>query len=271
MKLLNYVQNRIIKKLTPAVKYIVLINCVVAIITYIFYLVTGIELQYIFSIYPTYSEHFHFYQLFTFMFVHSSHPAHIIFNVLFLLIFSPFMELKVGFRNFIISYFLCAWIGFIFINHSYYLNKETVEKRINLTGINPNTIQLNKKHQVASNYFEKLTPQQQVAVEEYNWVTSKSNGASGALFGIIIFYIVLNILNYRKALFLALGFYLFYNNLTDFLTPSPLINGSCLAHFGGMVGGLLILGFYFIFMVKKNSSEARKIEGNSSFGRQKVI
>jgi membrane associated rhomboid family serine protease len=253
-KLKKFIQNRILINLTPAVKLIVLINIGVALFCYLFELITGYELQYLISIYPTYSEHFHFYQLFTFLFVHSTNPTHIIFNVLFLLLFAPFFERKFGFRKFIVGYFICAWIGFIFTNYSYYSDKEIVEKRISATGINPKTIPLNEMHEVDRIYFSQLNDKQQIAVEEYNNVTSKTNGASGALFGFTVFYLFLNILNYRKIIFIALGFHLLYGNLEAFLQPSSLMNGSCFAHFGGMIGGFLFVCYYWITKMKKNDN-----------------
>jgi membrane associated rhomboid family serine protease len=250
-KLKDFIQNRIMKNLTPAVKYLVLINIGVFLLCLLFELIFGYELQFYISTYPTYSEHFHFYQLFTFLFVHSTNPTHLVFNVLYLLIFAPFFERKLGFRKFIIAYFVCAWIGFIFINYSYYQDKEIVEKRIIATGINPKTIRLNDRHEVDNAFFATLNEKQKIAVEEYNYVTSKTNGASGALFGYITFYLFLNILNFRKIIFNALGFYLLYSNLEVFLEPSSLMNGSCLAHFGGMLGGLLFILYYWLYQKRR--------------------
>ncbi len=254
-KLKNFIQNRILINLTPAVKLIVSINIGVALFCYLFELITGYELQYLISTYPTYSEHFHVYQLFTFLFVHSTNPTHIVFNVLYLLLFAPFFERKLGFRKFIVGYFICAWIGFIFINYSYYRDKEIVEKRISATGINPNKIRLNDRHEVDDDYFATLNEKQKIAVKEFNFVTSKTNGASGALFGFTVFYLFLNILNYRKLLFVVLGFHILYSNLEVFLQPSSLMNGSCLAHFGGMLGGMLFLEYFWYTSFK----EKRKI------------
>ena len=252
-KLKNFIQNQVFINLTPAVKLIVLINIGVSLVCYLFELITGFELQYLISIYPTYSEHFHLYQLFTFLFVHSTNPTHIIYNVLFLLLFAPFFERKLGFRKFIVGYFICAWIGFIFINYSYYRDKEIVEKRISATGINPKTIPLNEMHKVDQIYFSQLNEKEKIAVEEYNEVTSKTQGSSGALFGFVVFYLFLNSLNYRKILFVALGFYLMYSNLEVFFQPSSLSHGSCFAHFGGMLGGFVCVCFYWLnkFMDKE--------------------
>ena len=250
-KLKDFIQNRIMKNLTPAVKYLVLINIGVSFLCLLFELIFGYELQFYISAYPTYSENFHFYQLFTFLFAHSTNPTHLVFNVLYLLLFAPFFERKLGFWKFIIAYFVCAWIGFIFINYSYYQDKEIVEKRIIATGINPKTIRLNDRHVVDNAFFATLNEKQKIAVEEYNYVTSKTNGASGALFGFVVFYLVLNIFNFKKIVYTLLGIELIYSNIDSFLEPSSLINGSCLAHFGGMLGGLLFVGYYWCYYKRR--------------------
>ena len=258
-KLKIFIQNRVFKNLTPAVRLIVLINIGVALFCYLFDLITGYELQYLISIYPTYSEHFHIYQLFTFLFVHSTNPTHVVFNVLYLLLFAPFFERKLGFRKFVVGYFICAWIGFIFINYSYYSDKEIVEKRISATGINPNKIRLNDRHEVDDVYFATLNEKQKIAVEEYNYVTSKTQGSSGALFGLAVFYLFLNILNYRKIVYLFLVMEIIYSNLLEFIQPSILLNGSCFAHFGGMVGGFLFVCYYWITRIKTKNNQIKKV------------
>jgi hypothetical protein len=83
-----------------------------------------------------------------------------------------------------------AWIGFIFVNYSYYQDKEIVEKRIIATGINPKTIRLNERHEVDNAFFATLNEKQKIAVEEYNYVTSKTNGAVK----IFLFLFVINLL-----------------------------------------------------------------------------
>jgi membrane associated rhomboid family serine protease len=187
------------------------------------------------------------------MFVHSIDPSHIVFNVLLLLVFSPFLEKKFGPRAFILIYVVCAWIGYIFINQSYLINKEIVEKRIISTGINIKDIRLNNRHEVDQNYLDKLNEKQSIAVQEYNHITSKTNGASGALFGIVVIYILLNLKNFKKIFFIALGFYMLYLNLDSFLEPSALTNGSCYAHFGGMLGGFIVVLISLFFDLKKSN------------------
>ena len=245
----KFLQERICTKITPALQFLLLINISVALFFYLFDIISGIDLHFYFSAYPTYSPHFHYYQLVTFMFVHSIDPLHIIFNVLFLLVFSANVEKKIGFNSFIIAYFVCAWVGYIFINQAYSINKIQIEERIISTGISPEKIPINDRHQVDDKYYLKLNASQINVVKEYNFVTSKTNGASGALFGIIVIYLFLNLLNYRKVLFLLFGFYTLYENYQVLLESSTQINGSCCAHLGGILGGLIIISFYLIIQL----------------------
>jgi len=240
-KVYQWAKNR----LTPAVFIVVLINVFVALLFAVIQLLTNVELQFTFSMYPTYSNDFHVYQLFTFMFVHSTDLLHVIMNVFFILMFAPFMERKLGATKFILAYFICAWMGFLFINYSYYKDKSIVEKSIRAIGINPNSIPLDNRHVVKLDYLSSLEPKEQKIVRDYNWITSKSNGASGALFGFIVFYLFLNLLNYRKIIYLLIGLYLVYGNVSLYFAFPRLSDGSVYAHLGGMFGGLLLTIWFF--------------------------
>jgi membrane associated rhomboid family serine protease len=105
-----------------------------------------------------------------------------------------------------------------------------------------------------------LNEKEKIAVEEYNYVKSKTHGASGALSGFIVFYLFLNILNYRKIILIALGFHLLYINYESFLQPSSLMNGSCIAHFGGMLGGFLFVCYYWLYQMKNKNNETISVQ-----------
>ena len=239
----RFFPNKKYSKITIAIKYIIFLNIAVSLFFFLFKIYTGKELQFYFGTYPTYSVHFHFYQLFTFLFVHSTSPIHLISNGILLLLFSPFMELKIGIKKFVLTYFIFAWVGFVFVNYHYYKTKEIIEKRILVTGICPEKIQLNEIHEVSLSYLRQLNHNQRNAVLQYNDVTSKTYGASGALYGIIAFYIVLNITNYRKTFFLFIGIYYVFKVIYSFFSLDIILLGSSYAHLGGMLTGLLF-GLY---------------------------
>jgi membrane associated rhomboid family serine protease len=246
-------------RITKAVKLIVITNIVISILLYLIYSITKIELQDFIGTYPSYSAHFQLYQLFTFMFVHSSNPIHIISNILFLIIFAPSYEKKFGFKKVVFTYFICAWIGYLLVNIAYYHNKEVIEESILNVGINPKEIMIDNNHKVNEFYLEKLTTIQSNAVRNYNHVTSKTYGASGALFGFVVLYLFMNFKNIRKIPFLVLGLILIYNNFYDSIHyqeyPNEL-SASSFAHYGGMLGGAIIYFFDRNFNRKQKSIRA---------------
>jgi membrane associated rhomboid family serine protease len=247
--------GKIVHRLTKAVKLIVIANIVISILLYLISSITKIELQDFLGTYPSYSVHFHYYQLFTFMFVHSSNPIHIISNILFLIIFAPSYEKKFGFKKVVFTYFICAWIGYLLLNIAYYHNKEVIEESILNVGINPKEIKIDNNQKVNEFYLEKLTTLQSNAVRNYNHVTSKTYGASGALFGFIVLYLFMNFKNIRKIPFLVLGLILIYNNVDDSIHYQEYQNelrAASFAHYGGMLGGAIILVIDWYFKVKNN-------------------
>lgn len=132
-------------------------------------------------------------------------------------------------------------MAFVFINYTYYLNKETIEKNIITSGIHPDSIPVNINHEIDAAFYTTLSIEQATAVREYNYIISKTFGASGALYGIIVMYLLINFFNYKKIICLVLGLFGIYENVVEILKPAKLINGSCFAHVGGMIGGLIFL------------------------------
>ena len=243
-------------RITKSVILIIIANVVFSILTYILFSISKIELQSYLGTYPTYSDHFHYYQLFTFMFIHSANPIHIISNIAFIVIFAPSYESKFGGKKLILTYFICAWSGYLMINIAYYHNKEVIESSILKVGINPNEIKIDKNYKVNEFYLEKLSSHQSNVVRNYNHVTSKTFGASGALFGFVVIYLFMNFNTIRKLPFLVLGLLLIYNNVYESMHYQEIQNGlnaSSFAHYGGMIGGIVIF-FFDRYMTKRNNS-----------------
>lgn len=253
---IHYLKEKLLCTNSPAVRNILLLNIGLYVLFVLVDFTNGFELQKVFGVYPTYSEHFRFYQLFTFQFVHSIDPFHLIGNAIYLLFFSPSIEKKLGSKGFILSYFICSWMAFVFINYTYYLNKETIEKNIITSGIHPDSIPVNENHEIDPTFYTILSIEQSTAVREYNYIISKTYGASGALYGIIVMYLIINFFNYKKIICLLLGLFGIYENIAEILKPAKLINGSCFAHIGGMIGGLIFL----LLFVRFRKIHQKKIE-----------
>jgi membrane associated rhomboid family serine protease len=234
--------------LPKGVKTIVGINILVYFIFVLVYFLSGVELHNYFGAYPTYSENFHLYQIFTSMFVHTIEPSHIISNLIFILIFTPSVEKKIGTKNLYISLVFIGIFAYLFVNNAFYNNKNYFENQIKKIGINVEEIET-KNGLVSEKYLINVDVKKYNVVKDYNYVISKTYGASGFLFGMILLYLLFNLKNIRKAIPLLLGGYFLYITIDDFINSSTIYNGSTFAHFGGVVGGLV---FYIYFKTKKD-------------------
>lgn len=107
-------------KLTKGVTQLLIINIILFMITYICYHL-NIHIIDKLILYPFNSDNFHFYQIITYMFIHSN-ISHIFFNMIALIIFGPYVEKTFGYNKFIINYLLIGIISgichIIFINGS---------------------------------------------------------------------------------------------------------------------------------------------------------
>ena len=82
--------------LPKGVKWIFSVNISIYLLCLITLYGFNYKLQNYLGFYPTYSENFNPLQLITDMFTHSTDVNHIFFNMLFFLIFAPFVENKIG-------------------------------------------------------------------------------------------------------------------------------------------------------------------------------
>lgn len=237
--------------LQTGTKYLLLVNVGVFIVCQAIYLFFGYKIQYIIGAYPTYSEHFHIYQLFTFLFVHSTSPNHIIANLLLFVIFVPAVEKKIGAKKLILSYFFIAWVGYAFINFSYFKKKELVEKQITALGINVEDIELDRNHKVSVRFLNNLEHSNREIVKEYNYVTSKTYGSSGALYGFVLIYVLQNYIFRKKILFSVIGLILIAFEFFEFSEKGMDFIIANYAHFGGLIAGLFLT---LLFKIKNTIS-----------------
>jgi membrane associated rhomboid family serine protease len=232
-----------IANLPKGVKWIVGIN----IFVYLLFLITnnliGVKLHNYFGVYPTYSDNFNPIQIVSSMFVHKLDISHLFGNMLVFLIFAPFIEKKFGTKFFIFTYLICGVFAYTFINYSYLKNKPTIEQSIIKVGVNVEDIKITN-HSIDENYLSKLNRVQRNKVLDYQYVISKSYGASGAIGGMILIYMLFNIKNLKKILYILLGSYIVYLTMDGINQNNTLLNGSHYAHAGGMFGGLIIYLFY---------------------------
>ena len=200
--------------------------------------------------YPSYSEKFNPIQILTSMFVHSDDPFHFIFNIVLILFFAPSVEMKIGFKKIIISYLLCGLIGFLFVNYSYHENKILIEKELTEERIIINEI-IMVNDRVSQEYLESITDENiREKVKKYNHITSKTYGASAALFGFIIMFFFYSRISLKTSLIYLLGLYCIVDNLLIVFSNEVLLDGGAFAHLGGMIGALILIVFFKINRMK---------------------
>ncbi|HXC07053.1 MAG TPA: rhomboid family intramembrane serine protease [Bacteroidia bacterium] len=174
------------KLLPPVVKNILIINGIMYLATLAFYKKFGIELHDILGLhYPT-SPKFHWYQIFTYMFIHDrENPSHILFNMFGVWMFGYTLENYWGARRFIVFYLVTAFGAVIAQTLFNYWEIHSLQAYL----ANPNPDDFIS---IAKHYYPDITelvgpPQNYVKQVIYELtVNSTCFGASGALFGILI-------------------------------------------------------------------------------------
>lgn len=232
-----------LRNLPTGVKWIVGINIFIYIMTIFVFSVFGVKLQDYLGAYPTYSDNFSLLTILTSMFTHSMNFTHIFFNMLLMLVFAPFVERKLGYKKFIFYYFLIGVMGYTFINYSYHNNKINIIKSIENVGLNIDDVII-IDGEVSNVYLQSLNINQLESVTNYNYVISKTYGSSSSLFGIIVLYIMFNMLNIRKVLYNVLAIYFIVNATFEVFSYQHILNSSHYAHLGGSVCGFVLFILY---------------------------
>ena len=227
-KITNYFKN-----LPKGVKIILKINIVVYLLCFLSEILFSYDLIYPLSIHATNDSNFMVYHFITNMFTHDILLDHIIFNMLFFIIFSVSVENKIGTKNFILLYLLGGIIGSILCD---FVLRENYLKIIS--------------------EYQNLKPRDYTELVAYklrfedNIKYNNSYGASGSVSGIMITYILLNILNWKKLLFNIFILFFVYKTIV-IIQSGGVLMGTFVNHFGGMVGGLIV-GLIFLIMKNKN-------------------
>jgi membrane associated rhomboid family serine protease len=227
------------------VKTIIKINFLVYFLSVMVFALFDVVLQDYFGAYPTYSDSFNPIQVVTRLFIHQYEISHILSNTILFLIFAPFIERKFGTKLFIIIYFICGTIGYMFCNYAYYENKTTIEQLITDNGINIKDIKLSDG-EIDDDYLKTLDVKKQEVVNLYHNVISKTLGSSASISGLIIIYLFFNLLNIKNIKQTVLSIIVIIWILNGFFGESEIIIIGDYAHFGGFLGGLII-SLYFMY------------------------
>ncbi|WP_299249594.1 rhomboid family intramembrane serine protease [uncultured Cytophaga sp.] len=196
-------------RLTPFVQRILILNVGLFILSAIF--IQSFDLNDRLALHSIYSDKFQPYQFVTYMFVHAGF-MHIFGNMLGLYFFGPMLEYYLGFKKFLILYFVCGiGAGFFYWGLNAYEVKEVRQDAIEYAQ-NPDpdsyTIFINKHYKMGYEnaevvksmdaYIANPTNNELAAktVEIVQYITAaQSNfslvGASGAVFGILMAFALL--------------------------------------------------------------------------------
>lgn len=262
------------KRLTPAVKYLIIINTIFFVITYL--LQNSIDLYQYLGLFYFKSDFFQPYQYITHMFMHGS-VLHILFNMYALFLFGSILEKVWGTKRFII-YYTFAGLGAAalqtavnwFMLHDFYNAVQTFL-------ISPEIENFKYLASNYSNYFKGINfslnngtnVSPQVIIDNWNTININSIrnyvdfalersiniptiGASGAVFGLLLAFgmmfpniplMLLFIPVPIKAKYFVIGYGVL--ELTSGLTKIPGDNIAHFAHLGGMLFGFILLKIWY--------------------------
>jgi membrane associated rhomboid family serine protease len=160
-----------------------------------------------------------------------------------MLVFAPFVENKIGSKNFLFTYLFVGFFGYLSVNYSYYVNQNNITNSIQNVGLDIEDIKIDNGV-VSDDYLLSLNEKQSNVVSNYNYVISKTYGASSALYGMFILYLLFNVFNIKKVIFNLTALYFIGYTLFVVFNHQPILNGGEFAHFGGIVGGVIAFLLY---------------------------
>jgi membrane associated rhomboid family serine protease len=199
--------KKLFNRITPAVKYLFLINVSIYSILLmldLFLNISIIDINDRLGAFCYVSENFNIYQLITYMFMHDAVPLHIGINMLFFLLFAPNFERTFGTELTIISYFFFGITSFLCFNFA--INQENVlliGSSGSIIGFSIIFLIMNflKFQKIIYNLLVVILLIELIAIFEYeNFYNSITGyGHLGGIFGGIIIYSFLKLLQLKRA------------------------------------------------------------------------
>jgi membrane associated rhomboid family serine protease len=247
--------------ITPTVKQLLIIN----VLFYIGSMIVGEPAFKILSMYFFENPNFHFWQFFTYMFMHAPMPdfMHIAFNMLALYSFGSTLENFWGGKKFLFFYVSCG-LGAVFLDTG--INYFIFENGINI--LIENGYQKAEILKVLSQGQYNTRWQEVLSVSDFQSFmgsyVSRGMGASGALYGVLVAFAcmlpnaelsLLFIPIPIKAKFFVPGL-LSIDLYLGLSGSSPFGGSSGIAHFGHLGGALV--GFIMMWYWKKNQFDSHR-------------
>lgn len=242
--------NRIktyISNLPKSIKVLLLINIVVYFIFIIIDWVFSYNLNYIFGTYPTCSEKFKVFKIFTHMFSHIINPEHIIGNLIIFLLFAPAVSRVIGDNNTIKLYVISGLISFLSFNYIMNNKHNEIVDKLTKTGFDVKKIKQDNHGYIEMSTFDNTNEKQKKLLHLYRETNTYLTGSSGSIFAFIIIYSFLFIKRKKSILLNLLGLLLVIDLIDTVMNTYIGILGTMAAHMGGVIGGIV---FFIVWRLK---------------------
>ena len=255
LKFLLVVFKTYLSNLPKSIKVLLLINIVVYFIFIITDWVFSYDLNYIFGAYPTCSEKFRVYGIFTYMFTHNKNLDHIIGNLIFFLLFAPAVSRVIGDKNTIKLYIFSGLITFLSFNYIMNNQHNKIDNELTKMGVDVKKLKQDNHGDIEMSIFDNTNESQKILIDLYNNTNNEANGASGSILGFMIIYPFLFIKR-KKSILLNLIVLYFVIDITLMVINTVIYHdldelGTTFGHLGGVIGGIVFFIFWLLYLKNK--------------------
>jgi membrane associated rhomboid family serine protease len=268
LKLVLVVFKTYISNLPKSIKVLLLINIVVYFIFIITDWVFSYNLNYIFGTYPTCSEKFKVFKIFTHMFSHKINPEHIIGNLIIFLLFAPAVSRVIGDNNTIKLYVISGLISFLSFNYIMNNKHNEIVDKLTKTSFDVKKIKQDNHGYIEMSTFDNTNEKQKKLLHLYRKTNTYLTGSSGSIFAFIIIYPFLFIKRKKSILLNLLGLLLVIDLIDTVMNTYIGVLGTMAAHMGGVIGGIVFFIVWLLYLKNKTvnylSTENNKVIQNEA-------
>ena len=250
--------NRIktyISNLPKSIKVLLLINIVAYFIFIITYVCFLYNLKCIFGAYPTCSEKFKVFKIFTYMFSHDIIPDHIISNLILFLLFAPAVSRVIGDNNTIKLYIFSGLISFLSFNYIMNNKHNEIVDKLTETGFDVRKIKQDNHGHIEMSTFDNTNKKQERLLNEYPHTNGRLYGASGSIFAFMIIYPFLFIKRKKSILLNLIVLYFVIDTILMVINiviyHDIYYLGTPFSHLGGFIGGIVFFIFWLRYLNNK--------------------
>ena len=255
IKSLLVVLKTYISNLPKSIKVLLLINIVAYFIFIITYVCFLYNLKCIFGAYPTCSEKFKVFKIFTYMFSHDIIPDHIISNLILFLLFAPAVSRVIGDNNTIKLYIFSGLISFLSFNYIMNNKHNEIVDKLTETGFDVRKIKQDNHGYIEMSTFDNTNKKQERLLNEYPHTNGRLYGASGSIFAFMIIYPFLFIKRKKSILLNLIVLYFVIDTILMVINiviyHDIYYLGTPFSHLGGFIGGIFFFIFWMLYLNNK--------------------